>query len=235
MRLKDYEEGKVLLFDKPYKWTSNDLVKKIKFLLRVKIGHCGTLDPLASGLLILCTGKATKQCGIIQSYEKEYTGTFRLGATTPSFDLETDIDRKYDTLHIDEKLIRETAAAYIGEIEQAPPVYSAKKHEGKRYYELARAGEIFEVRKSKVILSAFEITDIRMPEVDFRIVCGKGFYVRSLAYDFGKALNSGAYLSALRRTRIGPYKVDDAWQVDNFVQHIKDLKKEMHAGSSRPE
>lgn len=235
MRLKEYDEGKVLLFDKPYRWTSNDLVKKIKFLLRTKIGHCGTLDPLASGLLILCTGKATKQCGIIQGAEKEYTGTIYLGATTPSFDLETEIDERFETIHIDEKLIYDTAQSFIGEIEQAPPVFSAKKYEGKRYYELARAGESFEVRKSKVVLKEFEITAIRMPEVDFRIVCGKGFYVRSLAYDFGKALNSGAYLSALRRIRIGEYRVQDAWQVDAFVQHIKELKKDHYAGTSKPE
>jgi tRNA pseudouridine55 synthase len=235
MRLKEFDDGRVLLFDKPYRWTSNDLVKKVKFLLRAKIGHCGTLDPLASGLLILCTGKATKQCGIIQGQTKEYTGTFTVGATTPSFDMETGIDETFETIHITELLIQESCKKFIGEIEQAPPAFSAKKHEGKRYYELARAGESFEIRKSKVSLYEFEITAVRMPEIDFRIVCGKGFYVRSLAYDFGKALDSGAYLSALRRTRIGDYRVEDAWQIDRFVEHIKNLKKEHYAGTHKPE
>ncbi len=235
MRFKEYDEGKVLLFDKPYKWTSNDLVKKVKFLLHTKIGHCGTLDPLASGLLILCTGKATKQCSLIQAEQKEYTGTFTLGATTPSYDLETEVNETYETIQITDALIRETSQSFIGEVNQAPPAFSAKKHEGKRYYELARSGEIFEIRTARVRLYEFEIIAVRMPEIDFRIVCGKGFYVRSLAHDFGKALNSGAYLSALRRTRIGEHRIEEAWQIDDFVQHIKNLRKEHYASLPKSE
>jgi tRNA pseudouridine55 synthase len=235
MKLKEFDEGKVLLFDKPYRWTSNDLVKKVKFLLRAKIGHCGTLDPLASGLLILCTGKATKQCGLIQGQYKEYTGSLTLGATTPSFDMETPVNQHFETGHITEALVHETCKQFIGELDQAPPAFSAKKHEGKRYYELARSGEAFQIRTSKVMLYEFEITSIQFPVVDFRIKCGKGFYVRSLANDFGKALGSGAFLSALRRTKIGDYTIADAWQIDPFTEYIKKIKKEYYAGSHRSE
>lgn len=221
MNIEELREEAVLLFDKPYRWTSFDLVKKIKFALRAKVGHCGTLDPLASGLLIICTGKATKKVESIQAAEKEYTGVITLGATTASHDMETDVDQTFPTEHITEQMIHETAQKFIGVTEQMPPVHSAKKLEGKRYYEMTREGQAFERKTSKVELKEFEITKIDMPHVHFRIVTGKGYYVRSMAHDFGLALGSGGYLSELRRTRIGEYKVDDAWKIDAFVKELK--------------
>lgn len=221
MNLAQIKEEAVLLFDKPYRWTSFDVVNKVKYASRAKVGHCGTLDPLASGLLILVTGKATKMVSTIQDAEKEYTGTITLGETTPSFDMETQVDQTFNTDHITDVLVRDTARTFIGKKEQMPPIFSAKKQGGKRYYDMARDGEEFVPVANTVELKEFEITDIVMPIVHFRIVCGKGFYVRSLARDFGKALNSGAHLSALRRTRIGHYKVEDAWKIDDFVKALK--------------
>ncbi|HZG00252.1 MAG TPA: tRNA pseudouridine(55) synthase TruB [Chitinophagales bacterium] len=221
MNLKQIKEEAVLLFDKPYRWTSFDVVNKVKYASRAKVGHCGTLDPLASGLLILVTGKATKMVSSIQDAEKEYTGAISLGETTASFDMENPVDQIYPTDHITDELIRETAKTFVGIKEQMPPIFSAKKQGGKRYYDMAREGEEFVPVANVVDLKEFDVTDIVMPIVHFRIVCGKGFYVRSLARDFGKALNSGAHLSALRRTRIGDYKVEDAWKIDEFVKTLK--------------
>jgi len=221
MNVPELREEAVLLFDKPYKWTSYDVVNKVKYALRAKVGHCGTLDPLASGLLIVCTGKATKKVESIQATEKEYTGVITLGATTPSHDMETQVDQTFPTEHITEEMIRETTKQFLGISLQLPPNHSAKKLEGKRYYEMAREGEAFVRRPSSVELKEFEITRVDMPFVYFRIVTGKGYYVRSMAHDFGLALNSGGYLSALRRTRIGNYKVSDAWQIDDFVKELK--------------
>lgn len=221
MNLAQIKEEAVLSFDKPYRWTSFDVVNKVKYATRAKVGHCGTLDPLASGLLILVTGKATKMVSTIQDAEKEYTGTITLGETTTSFDMETPVDQTYPTDRITEELIRDTAKTFVGTKAQMPPIFSAKKQGGKRYYDMARDGEEFVPVANVVELKEFEITDIAMPIVHFRIVCGKGFYVRSLARDFGNALNSGAHLSALRRTRIGVYNVEDAWKIDDFVKAIK--------------
>jgi tRNA pseudouridine55 synthase len=211
-------EGQVLLIDKPLTWSSFQAVNKLKYLLKrrydlpkkFKIGHAGTLDPLATGLLIVCTGKFTKKITEIQSQTKEYTGTIRLGATTPSYDLETEVDATYPTEHITEALLLETTKQFIGEIDQKPPVFSAIKKDGVRLYEHARAGEVIEIQARKTTVYEFEITRIALPEIDFRVSCSKGTYIRSLAYDFGIALQSGGYLSALRRTKIGDYTVTAA-------------------------
>ncbi len=219
-----YQLGKILLIDKPLKWSSFQAVNKIKYTLKrkynlpksFKIGHAGTLDPLATGLLIICTGKFTKKISELQGMTKEYTGTFHLGATTPSYDLETEVDATYPTEHITEDLIRETTQQFIGEINQKPPVFSAIKKDGKRLYEHARAGEEVEIDFRKVTIEEFEITRIAFPEIDFRVVCSKGTYIRSLAYDFGVALNSGAHLTKLRRTKIGDFSVDKAVGVEEF-------------------
>src|SRR6188768_4230762 len=194
----------ILLINKPYNWTSFDVVKYIrKALGGEKIGHAGTLDPLATGLLILCTGKMTKKISEIQDAEKEYTGTFTLGATTPSYDLETEISEQQDISSLTEDLIRETAKKFIGEIPQFPPPHSAVKIGGKRAYDLARKGEVFELKSKMIVIKEFDIIKIDLPIISFRVVCGKGTYIRSLAHDFGKALGCGAFLSALCRTRIG--------------------------------
>lgn len=219
-----YQLGKILLIDKPLTWSSFQAVNKIKYTLKrkynlpksFKIGHAGTLDPLATGLLIICTGKFTKKIPELQGMSKEYTGTFYLGATTPSYDLETEIDATYPTEHLTEEFIHTTSRQFIGEIEQKPPVFSAIKKDGKRLYEHARKGEEVEITSRKVTIYEFEITKISLPEINFRVVCGKGTYIRSLAYDFGLALNSGAYLSALRRTKIGEFSVENAIKVDAF-------------------
>ena len=220
----EYQLGKILLIDKPLTWSSFQAVNKIKYTLKrkynlpksFKIGHAGTLDPLATGLLIICTGKFTKKIPELQGMIKEYTGTITLGATTPSYDLETEVDETFPTQHITEDLIRETTKQFIGEIDQKPPVFSALKKDGKRLYELARAGEEVEIQSRKITIHEFEITKIDFPKVDFRVVCSKGTYIRSLAYDFGLALNSGAYLSALRRTKIGEFSVENSLRADEF-------------------
>ncbi|MEZ4795184.1 MAG: tRNA pseudouridine(55) synthase TruB [Flavobacteriaceae bacterium] len=223
-----YQEGQVLLIDKPLEWTSFQVVNKVRWLLRkefqlkkIKVGHAGTLDPLATGLLILCTGKFTKKIETYQAQEKEYTGTITLGATTPSYDLETEIDQTFDTQNITEGAIHKAVQSFVGDIMQQPPVFSAIKKDGKRLYELARKGESVEVSSRKVTISAFEITQIEMPNVQFRVVCSKGTYIRSLAHDFGKALNNGAHLSALRRTRIGEFSVRDAVTPETFEGMLK--------------
>lgn len=218
MTKNDFIEGQILLIDKPLTWTSFQAVNKIKYALKrkfdlpkkFKIGHAGTLDPLATGLLIICTGKFTKRIPEIQGQAKEYKGTFYIGATTPSYDLETEIDARFSTEHVNEELILKTKQIFLGEIDQKPPVYSAIKKDGIRMYEHARAGTEIEMESRKTTIYEFEITRIALPEVDFRVVCSKGTYIRSLAHDFGKALDSGAHLTALRRTKIGEYKVNGA-------------------------
>jgi tRNA pseudouridine55 synthase len=228
----DFAAGELLLVNKPYKWTSFDVVGKIRNSfkpLKLKVGHAGTLDPLATGLLIICTGKMTKQIDTFQAEEKEYTGTLILGATTPSYDMETEPDEKFDTSHITDEQIKAACAQFIGDIQQYPPAHSAIKIDGERLYEKARRGEEVELRLRNVTITEFEITRMEMPEVDFRVVCSKGTYIRSLVNDFGKALNSGAYLSKLRRTRSGNYKVSDAWEVMELVNTIRELKTQTEA------
>ncbi len=221
MTPEQFQDGYIQLVDKPYTWTSFQLVNKLKYVLKndyglkkIKIGHAGTLDPLATGLLIVCIGKATKQIESLQSGEKEYTGTFVLGATTPCFDKEKPVDATYPTDHITEELLRETAKKFTGDTEQVPPVFSAVKVNGRRAYDFARNAEEVEIKAKKIHISCFELTRIELPEVDFRIVCSKGTYIRAIARDFGFALGSGAHLSALRRERIGDFSVSDALQVD---------------------
>jgi len=212
---EDFLEGQILLIDKPLTWSSFQAVNKLKYILKrkydlpkkFKIGHAGTLDPLATGLLIICTGKFTKKITEIQAQAKEYTGTITVGATTSSYDLETEVDATFPTEHISEALILETTKQFLGEIDQKPPVFSAIKKDGKRLYEHARAGEEVEIASRKTTIHEFEITRIALPEIDFRVKCSKGTYIRSLAFDFGIALNSGAHLSTLRRTKIGDYDV----------------------------
>jgi len=220
--------GQVLLIDKPLNWTSFQVVNKLRWEIRnafgikkIKVGHAGTLDPLATGLLIICTGKMTKQIDTFQGQIKEYTGTFVLGSTTPSFDLETEINATFSTDHITEDLLHKTTEQFIGEIEQFPPVYSALKKDGKRLYEFARAGIDVEIKSRKVHVSEFEITKIDGLNIDFRVVCSKGTYIRSLAHDFGKALNSGAHLSELRRTKIGDFHVTKALTPEAFISSLK--------------
>ena len=196
------------------------LINKAGLPKKFKIGHAGTLDPLASGLLLVCTGKFTKRITELQGQTKEYTGTFFIGATTPSYDLETEIDATFDISHIDELLIRETVKQFLGEIDQKPPIFSAIKKDGIRLYEHARAGETVEIASRKTTIHEFEITRIALPEIDFRVVCSKGTYIRSLAYDFGKAMDTGSHLTVLRRTKIGDYDVDDALDVTLFEQSL---------------
>ncbi|MEO7978338.1 tRNA pseudouridine(55) synthase TruB [Flavobacterium sp.] len=229
MTSEEYLDGQVLLIDKPLKWSSFQAVNKLKYLLinkvglpkKFKIGHAGTLDPLASGLLLICTGKFTKRISELQGQAKEYTGTFYIGATTPSYDLETEIDAVFPTEHIHETLIHETVKQFLGEIDQKPPIFSAIKKDGVRLYEHARAGETIEIASRKTTINEFEITRIALPEIDFRVVCSKGTYIRSLAYDFGKAMNSGSHLTALRRTKIGDYDVKDAIDVTLFEENLQ--------------
>jgi tRNA pseudouridine55 synthase len=227
MTAEDFRSGQVLLIDKPLHWTSFQAVNKLRWGIRqahnikkIKVGHAGTLDPLATGLLIICTGKKTKEINTFQGQIKEYTGTFVLGSTTPSYDLETAIDQTFPTAHITPNLIQETTAQFIGEIQQLPPIFSALKKDGKRLYEFARAGESVEIKPRTVSVLKFEITAINELQIDFKIVCSKGTYIRSLAHDFGKALQSGAHLSALRRTKIGDFNVKDAISIENFIDSI---------------
>jgi tRNA pseudouridine55 synthase len=224
MTAEDLLNGQTLLIDKPLTWSSFQAVNKLKYSLKnkyglpkkFKIGHAGTLDPLATGLLIVCTGKSTKTISEIQGQEKEYTGTITVGATTPSYDLETEVDATFSTEHITEALIQETTKQFLGEIDQKPPVFSAIKKDGKRLYEHARAGEEVEIKSRKVTMHEFEITRIALPEIDFRIKCSKGTYIRSIAFDFGLALQSGGHLTALRRTKIGDYSVENAIAPTHF-------------------
>ena len=221
-------EGGVLLINKPLEWTSFDVVKKSRNLLRshfkvkkIKVGHAGTLDPLASGLLVVCTGKFTKRINEFQGQEKEYTGTFTLGATTPSYDLETEVDETFPITHIKDEDIQAAIKNFIGTNNQFPPVFSALKKDGERLYEKARRGEEVQVDARQVHIHEFEITRIELPEIDFRVVCSKGTYIRSLAHDFGKALNSGAHLKALCRIRIGNFHLNQAIDIETLKDYIE--------------
>lgn len=227
MTKEEFQEGKLLLIDKPVTWTSFDVVGKLRNTLKplkLKVGHAGTLDPLASGLLIVCTGKSTKKIDTYQAEDKEYTGIITLGATTPSYDLETDVDQRFDIAHITEDQIHATAQSFIGEQQQFPPAHSAIQVNGERAYELARRGEQVELKSRMVVIHAFDIEKIELPEVHFRIKCSKGTYIRSIAHDFGARLDNGAHLSALRRTMSGDFHVDDAWNLDELIQEIREQK-----------
>lgn len=226
----DYRNGELLLINKPYTWSSFQAVNKLKHALKkhpsllledkfvhLKIGHAGTLDPLATGLLIICTGKKTKEIYSFQDLPKEYTGTFFIGATTPCYDKEKEVDAVFATEHITEALVRETAISFIGEQEQVPPMFSAVKVDGKRLYKLARAGEEIELKARPINILEFEITSCELPLVNFRIACTKGTYIRSIARDFGLALNSGAYLDTLCRTKIGHFSIEDAKTPEEFI------------------
>ena len=226
----DFEKGEILLVNKPYRWTSFDVIGSIRYFFKkelgikkFKIGHAGTLDPLATGLLILCTGPATKRIEEFKDFDKEYTGTFSLGATTASYDLEKPIDFTFPTEHITEELILRAASRLTGNIEQIPPVFSAVKVNGKRAYKYARNDQEVELKAREVNIPVFEITRFQLPEVDFRIVCSKGTYVRSIARDFGSLLDSGAHLTALCRTRVGPYNLSDAWEIDALKESLRTL------------
>jgi tRNA pseudouridine55 synthase len=225
-----FHAGKLLLLDKPLGWTSFDLVNKVRFAIEkqyklkrmaIKVGHAGTLDPLATGLMLICTGKLTKQIDNYQGMPKTYTGTFTLGGTTISFDLEKEVDQQFPTDHITEEMIRDVAKTFIGTHDQEPPVFSAKKIDGSRAYDLARAGKDVKMKTASIEITAFEITRIALPEVDFKVVCSKGTYIRSLARDFGLALKSGAYLSSLRRTAIGEYTAENAQSIEQFTATIR--------------
>jgi len=230
MTVEDFKNGQTILIDKPLNWTSFQVVNKLRWEIRqkynikkIKVGHAGTLDPLATGLLIICTGKFTKKINLIQAEKKEYTGTFTLGATTPSYDLETEINEIFSINHITEEGIEETAQSFLGEIDQVPPLYSAIKKDGIRLYELARKGETTEIKSRKTTIFEFEIVKMNLPNIQFRIVCSKGTYIRSLAYDFGKALKSGAHLSALRRTKSGDYQVNNSMSITQFIEKLKSI------------
>ncbi|WP_109619233.1 tRNA pseudouridine(55) synthase TruB [Sediminitomix flava] len=228
----DFVAGEVLLLDKPYEWTSFDVVKKIRNTIRIKkVGHAGTLDPLATGLLIVCTGKKTKQIDLIQATEKEYVGELVLGKTTPSVDLETEIDSETDISHLTEQEIIDALEQFRGEIEQVPPAHSAVKVDGKRAYKSAREGKEVKLKSRNVVIKELEIINMDLPVIQFRMVCSKGTYVRSFVRDYGKSLGVGAYMSALKRTRIGEFLVSDAYSVQDFVdlvhkQRENDIKEE---------
>lgn len=216
-----------MAFDKPYEWTSFGLVAKVRYLLckrlgvkKLKVGHAGTLDPLATGVLLVCTGKATKRIEELQAHTKEYVATLRLGATTPSFDLEKPVDAEYPTEHITREMVEETLVRFVGTIEQVPPVFSACKVNGSRAYDLARKGEEVELKAKTLVIDELELLRCELPEIVIRVVCSKGTYIRALARDIGEALHSGAHLTALRRTRIGDAKVEDCLKLDGFAEWL---------------
>ncbi|MBI5856784.1 MAG: tRNA pseudouridine(55) synthase TruB [Sphingobacteriales bacterium] len=220
-----FEEGQVLLINKPIEWTSFDVVRKIRNLIRIKkVGHAGTLDPLATGLLIVCTGKYTKKINEYMAQEKEYTGSFTLGATTETYDLESKPENFKPFDSISDSAIKDATKKFLGEIMQVPPAHSAIKVKGKRVYELAREGKEVKLEPRKITIKEFEITSIRLPVVEFRVVCSTGTYIRSLANDFGEALGCGAYLSSLCRTRIGEFSNDKAMTIGEFEEKIKSIK-----------
>lgn len=228
---EDFLSGQILLIDKPLHWSSFQAVNKLKYILKrrfpelkkIKIGHAGTLDPLATGLLIVCTGKFTKRIPELQGMVKEYTGTIQLGATTPSFDLETEVNQTFPVSHITEVLLETTKMQFLGEIDQKPPVFSAIKKDGKRLYEHARAGETVEIASRKTTIYEFELTQKTLPSIDFKVVCSKGTYIRSLAHDYGQALHSGGHLTALRRTKIGDFSVENAVTPQEFETSFSEL------------
>jgi len=221
-------EGQLLLIDKPLNWTSFQVVNKIRWELKnkfgikkLKVGHAGTLDPLARGLLLVCTGKMTKKISEIQALVKEYTGTFTLGATTPSYDLETPIDGTFPIDHLDDNTLKEVINQFTGVVDQYPPVFSAIKKDGKRLYKYARKGEEIKINSRQVEILAFELTKIKLPTIDFYVKCSKGTYIRSLANDYGKALGSGAHLSSLRRTAIGLHRIEDAYTIEQITAQLE--------------
>lgn len=227
----DFREGYIAVIDKPLEWTSTDVVRKIKYVLinrlgykKIKIGHAGTLDPLATGVLLICIGKATKMVNALQSEEKEYVAELELGATTPSHDMEHPIDKRYPTEHITRELIDEALLSLTGERLQAPPIYSAKKVEGVRAYEFARAGEEVELKKALINIYEIEVLDFTMPYLKLRVRCSKGTYIRSLAYEIGQALNSGAYLRSLRRTRSGGFTAENGYKLENFLEKLSECE-----------
>ena len=224
----DFVEGEVLYFDKPYKWTSFDVVGRVRWQLcrsigikKLKVGHAGTLDPLATGVLVVCTGKATKRIEELQYGTKEYLATLKLGATTPSFDLEKEIDATYPTEHITKTMVEEVLQQFKGTIQQIPPVFSACKVDGKRAYMSARHGQEVELKPKTLTIDEIELVDYNMPEITIRVVCSKGTYIRALARDIGQALQSGAHLTALRRTRVGDVTVDQCHDPEKFIEMIK--------------
>ncbi len=223
----DFQTGEILYFDKPLGWTSFDLVNKVRYKIsrflnvkKIKVGHAGTLDPLATGVMIICTGKATKQIESFQYQTKEYVATLKLGETTPSFDLETQVDRTFETKHITKELVEETLRKFIGSIEQIPPAFSACKVNGERAYELARKGEEVELKPKLLVIDDIELLDLNMPEIKIRVVCSKGTYIRALARDIGVALNSGAHLTGLIRTRIGEITLDNCLKIEEIDKII---------------
>jgi tRNA pseudouridine55 synthase len=225
----NFQEGAMLLVNKPLTWTSFDVVNKIRYALRqslnvkkIKVGHAGTLDPLATGLLIICTGKFTKTLDSIQAQVKEYTGTITLGAITPSYDAETEVSQTFPTEHLTPTQLEEVRDSFIGAQEQFPPVYSAIKVDGKPLYKRARQGEYIEVKARPVTINSFDLTRVDIPEVDFKVSCSKGTYIRSIAFDFGKKLDNGGYLTALCRTKIGEYKIEDAWDLTELITYIQE-------------
>ncbi|BDS09928.1 tRNA pseudouridine(55) synthase TruB [Aureispira anguillae] len=225
----NFKEGATLLIDKPLEWTSFDVVNKVRYALKralnvrkIKVGHAGTLDPLATGLLILCTGKFTKKIDTYQSLYKVYDGTMRLGATTPSFDAETEINEIFPLENISPKLIQDNIQHFVGEINQVPPMFSAIKVDGQPLYKKARKGQEVKIKSRKVTIHDFKIPEIRFPDLDFEVKCTKGTYIRSLAHEFGQKMNNGAYLTKLRRTQIGEYHLKDAWQLEDLIAHIRD-------------
>ncbi|MGB0861876.1 MAG: tRNA pseudouridine(55) synthase TruB [Saprospiraceae bacterium] len=225
----DFQKGALLLIDKPLEWTSFDVVNKIRYKLKhklgvkkLKVGHSGTLDPMATGLLIICTGKFTKRLHELQGLPKTYTGTIRLGATTPSYDAEMDVDETFPTEHITKEVMETARQQFLGEIQQLPPIFSAVKVDGQPLYKRARKGEKFEVQPRTITINTFDISERNLPDVDFKVDCSKGTYIRSLAYDFGKACESGGYLTALRRTKVGDFDIENAWNLEELIQHIED-------------
>lgn len=227
LRGVDFPEGYIAVIDKPLEWTSTDVVRKIKYALqhklgyrKIKIGHAGTLDPLATGVLIICIGKATKMVNALQAEEKEYIAELELGATTPSFDMEHPIDCRYPTEHITREMIEQALRDLTGERLQAPPIYSAKKVEGVRAYEFARAGEEVELKKALINIYEMEILELEMPRLKIRVRCSKGTYIRSLAQEIGQAVGSGAYLTSLRRTRSGGFTAENGWKLENFMEKL---------------
>lgn len=230
MREVDFPEGYVAVIDKPYEWTSADVVRKIKFQLRkcghpkIKIGHAGTLDPLATGILLVCIGRATKQVEKLQAEQKEYVAELQLGATTPSGDMEHEVDQTYPTEHITREKVEEALRALCGEREQLPPLYSAKKVQGVRAYEFARAGEDVELKKALINIYDMELLEYDLPRIKIRVECSKGTYIRSLAFEIGEKLESGAYLSSLRRTRSGGYCVEKSHTLDDFMEKLRECE-----------